>query len=246
MPKPLLSSSSTSAPPVQPSPGDARELLLDVAEREFSVRAFQAVSLREVTRKAGVSLNLVRHHFGSKAGLLAAVHQRLMGPATADRLRTIEALLADEPAPGVEEVFVAAFEPMLRFFHHPRAGERAMFCMRGFFEHEVYWPLVDSTERRIGELILTALQQALSDMPPYEVARRWRVATRIVLVGMLPSSQNVDVPVMLDRVEVEALLADAFLVLTRRQAAPPLEFETLKIWGLTERAGSDAPIEGAR
>ncbi len=55
----------------------------------FGERGIEAVSLREVSREAGVSPALVVHHFGGKAGLVTAVDEAA--------LREFEAAYRSEP-----------------------------------------------------------------------------------------------------------------------------------------------------
>lgn len=53
----------------------ARTAILASAIRLFGERGIEATSLREVARTAAVSPALVVHHFGGKAGLVAAVDE---------------------------------------------------------------------------------------------------------------------------------------------------------------------------
>ena len=55
---------------------DTRERILDVAERLFMERGYEATSLRMVTGAAEVNLAAVNYHFGSKEGLLREVFRR--------------------------------------------------------------------------------------------------------------------------------------------------------------------------
>ncbi len=60
---------------VEPRASDltARATIRNAALRLFADRGAEAVSVRQIAAQAGVSPALVLHHFGSKAGLLAAV-----------------------------------------------------------------------------------------------------------------------------------------------------------------------------
>ncbi|HEY1281572.1 MAG TPA: TetR/AcrR family transcriptional regulator [Acidimicrobiales bacterium] len=53
--------------------GNLRAVLLDAALAEIAERGPQALSLRELARRAGVSHAAPAHHFGDKAGLLTAI-----------------------------------------------------------------------------------------------------------------------------------------------------------------------------
>ena len=47
----------------------SREEILDAAVEAFAARGYEATSVRELTRRLGVSHNLVHHYFRSKADL---------------------------------------------------------------------------------------------------------------------------------------------------------------------------------
>jgi len=69
----------------------------DAALRCFGARGVAATSLREIAEAANVSIGLVQHHFGTKAGLIDAVDAYVM-----EVLRT---RLAGRPiAPGMESI----------------------------------------------------------------------------------------------------------------------------------------------
>jgi len=55
----------------------ARRKLLNAACEVFSERGYSESSLDEVAQRAGVSRGLIYHHFGSKDGLLLALHEEL-------------------------------------------------------------------------------------------------------------------------------------------------------------------------
>ena len=49
--------------------GETRFEILDAALEAFAEAGFEAMSVRKLTRRLGVSHNLVHHHFGSKLEL---------------------------------------------------------------------------------------------------------------------------------------------------------------------------------
>jgi AcrR family transcriptional regulator len=67
---------AASEPRRRRSPEEAKELLLDAAERLFSERGPDAVGLRDVGRDAGVSHGLITHYFKTYEGLVEAVFNR--------------------------------------------------------------------------------------------------------------------------------------------------------------------------
>lgn len=69
----------------------------DAALVNFAARGVGATSLREVACAAGVSIGLVQHHFGTKAGLVAAVDRYVV--------EVIQTTLASGPGPTTPEAF---------------------------------------------------------------------------------------------------------------------------------------------
>src|SRR5215217_2074126 len=53
--------------------GDLRRAILDAAVESISANGSAALSLRELSRRAGVSHAAPIHHFGDKAGVLTAL-----------------------------------------------------------------------------------------------------------------------------------------------------------------------------
>src|SRR3984957_13471493 len=56
----------------------SRARLRDAAVRLFAERGVAGTSVRDIAEAAGVTAGLITHHFGSKAGLKAAVDERLV------------------------------------------------------------------------------------------------------------------------------------------------------------------------
>lgn len=88
------------------------ERIRQAALKCFAMQGASATSLRAVAAEAGVSLGLVQHHFATKAGLIQAVDDYVLGvvieavtrPATvpprdsiADMGSRVSALIADHP-----------------------------------------------------------------------------------------------------------------------------------------------------
>ena len=73
----------------------AKRHLLLTAERLFAQRGCEGVSLREIAQAAGSrNNNAVQYHFGSREGLMAAIHVCRVGDMEAMR----EAMLAPWPS----------------------------------------------------------------------------------------------------------------------------------------------------
>ncbi len=69
---------------------EARDALLDAAERLFAVQGIETASLRDISIEAGQKNNsAAQYHFGDRAGLVAAVFTRRMDRINERRLRMI-------------------------------------------------------------------------------------------------------------------------------------------------------------
>ena len=79
------------------SPEDARALILDAAEKQFSTRGPDASGLKDVAKRAGVSHGLITHYFGTYDLLVIAVLDRRVVRAREQAVK----LLAESP-PGPE------------------------------------------------------------------------------------------------------------------------------------------------
>jgi AcrR family transcriptional regulator len=94
--------------------GDLRRAILDAAVESISVNGSAALSLRELSRRAGVSHAAPIHHFGDKAGVLTA-----LAAEGYDRLADALAAAGDD--------FVEAGVAYVRFAVRHRAHFEVMF-----------------------------------------------------------------------------------------------------------------------
>ena len=97
----------------RPRSTDGRERLLDTAERLFAERGITGVSLREITEAAGQrNASVVQYHFGSRAGLVAAIVERHMTVVDADRTARLDAATPTADDLGVHEAMRILVEPL--------------------------------------------------------------------------------------------------------------------------------------
>ncbi len=92
--------------------GGTKVALIEAAAALIAERGFEAVTVRDITGKAGTNIASVKYHFGSKDDLIDAVVANFVSPVNLKRLARIEAL---EKAGdfSVEELLRAFLEPML-------------------------------------------------------------------------------------------------------------------------------------
>ena len=77
---------------------DAKERLLVAAGPMFADRGYEAVSTRDLSRKAKVNLSAITYHFGGKRGLYDAVVERVlddMAPMRSLVMATLESGMAE-------------------------------------------------------------------------------------------------------------------------------------------------------
>jgi AcrR family transcriptional regulator len=152
-----------------------RTRLLDAAEALFARHGLDGTSLRAITTRAGVNLAAVNYHFGTKAGLVAAVFQRRAEPLNRDRLaRLAAARQASAPAPpAVETVLDALLRPALALRNQPKATHFLRLLARVFSEPGAIRQEMLSQFRPTAESFLDALTAAAPHVPRRELV--WRL-----------------------------------------------------------------------
>ena len=94
---------------------DTKTRLLDAAESLLAFQGIGNTSLRQITEKAGVNLALVKYHFESKDGLVAATLQRRLEPINAIRIHLLEELEARHPNGPLplDDILTALIRPVV-------------------------------------------------------------------------------------------------------------------------------------
>jgi AcrR family transcriptional regulator len=97
--------------PTKEGSGEAtRERILDAAEELFAEHGFDGVTVRQVTRKAGVDVALAHYYFGTKRGLFDSVFLRRAAILNDARLKAIDDYQVNPGPEGATiEGFVQAF-----------------------------------------------------------------------------------------------------------------------------------------
>jgi AcrR family transcriptional regulator len=108
-----------------------RERILDAAELLFAEKGFHAVSVRDITRAAGVDVALVNYHFGGKQLLFESVFMRRAEILNIERLRKLEIVIdrAHPRAPSVESIIDAFTHPLLDRSSRGSPGWKAWFAI---------------------------------------------------------------------------------------------------------------------
>jgi AcrR family transcriptional regulator len=108
------------------APEEARQEILDAAERVFADHQPDQVGLKEVAREAGVSHALITHYFGTYAGLIeAALERRTRATREAALVRLREPAALSRPSELLGLLFRMLQDPVhLRLMRWQLASER--------------------------------------------------------------------------------------------------------------------------
>jgi AcrR family transcriptional regulator len=92
--------------------GEARERILDAAEKLFAVSGYDAVSFRDLTEAAGVSLSAIHYHFGSKQAVFSEIFARRAALLTSRRTELLAAAHRySDGQPSLEGILDAFLRP---------------------------------------------------------------------------------------------------------------------------------------
>lgn len=121
------------------SQGTTRERLLEAAEALFAERGYDAVSVRDVARRARANLAAAGYHFGSKEQLFVEALAGRARPLNARRLAALEALEAGGTVPPLRAVLDAFSRTMIEeALADPERGTRLhRLVSRAFAESDV-------------------------------------------------------------------------------------------------------------
>lgn len=173
--------------------GDTKARILDAAEDIFIECGFEAMSLRQITSRAGVNLAAVNYHFGSKEALIHAMLSRRLDRLNDERLKLLERFDAQlGPRLTCEHVLGAMFIPALRLSRDPRVGGRAFLKLLGraytdpsAFIHN----FLNGHYASVAERFFEAFQRALPHLPREELG--WRLHFAIgALSGVLAGADT--------------------------------------------------------
>lgn len=159
--------------PDDPVIAPTAERVLEATEELCAERGLESVSIRDIAKRANVSISVIYHHYGSKIDLLKAVIYRRLGELFAVRAGILEELEGD-PAPPLEKVLFAIIAPLPLLRSEGRAGE-----ITGLFLARVLLSTVPEIKRdidagagRLGGLI-DLLQRAVPHLTREEIC--WRL-----------------------------------------------------------------------
>ena len=161
---------SPSAPPELSTP----ERILRSAERLFSERGIDGVSLREITTDSGVNSASLHYHFGSKIAVLERIFELRAAPIAKERERLLSQLKVNRQGrPKIEDVLHAFLRPALESQDTADGDSFRMLRARLAFEREgVRRRVLDKAFNRSSPMALQALAKALPHLSAEEL--HWR------------------------------------------------------------------------
>ncbi|MFN3230036.1 MAG: TetR/AcrR family transcriptional regulator, partial [Asticcacaulis sp.] len=114
--EPPLKSARRGRPPKTTEGGEARDMILDVAEELFAMHGFHGVTIRQVAREAGFDTALIHYYFGAKRSLFDAVFLRRAEVLNRDRMEALNSYaLKEGPNMTVEGLIGAFVLPVMRW-----------------------------------------------------------------------------------------------------------------------------------
>jgi len=165
------------------------DALLQAAQAAFSERPVDAVTVEEIAERAGVAVGSIYNHFGSKAGLHAAVVERALD---VDR-EFMDLAYTDERSP-VDQLYAAA-EEYLEFYLQSPEYFRMLAFPAGPGRYQAGQDLADRLARAVDEQngrMVDALARAVDEgiarpVDPQEVATvLWAAWNGIISLGWRP------------------------------------------------------------
>ncbi len=157
-----------------PREGSAtREKIIDAAERLFAVRGFHGVSIRDITRAAGVDVALANYHFGPKKNLLATVLERRAQVLNDERLHMLaEAKQKAAPKAASTEAVINAFTyPLNNRSARGGPGWKSYFALVAQINNSPEWGGVMMSRYfdHVVQVFIEALREALPNCPDREL-----------------------------------------------------------------------------
>ncbi|RKQ71882.1 TetR family transcriptional regulator [Litorimonas taeanensis] len=154
-------------PAVEPKAKKSRKILiLDSAEALFAQYGYDGVTLRQITKRAGVDLALANYHFGPKRDLFNAVLERRADIVNSARFKALdECLQASKGAPSVEGIIDAYLRPLGEIQSSADDGLRHYLALIAYVNnsHEYGKEFMTQFFNPLVQRFIDALRQALPE-----------------------------------------------------------------------------------
>lgn len=152
-----------------------KDRILDTGEQLFAEKGYAGTSVRSLAAAAEVDLGAIGYHFGSKAGLFAAILRRRFLPITAQRLAALEEIEWERPNDeALREILKAFMLPAVRLITHPAYGEawqRLILWSR--IEPAAFQEADETNAEEVFPQYLKAFTRQLPHLSKREIAHRF-------------------------------------------------------------------------
>ncbi|MEO8747483.1 MAG: TetR/AcrR family transcriptional regulator [Rhodanobacter sp.] len=167
--------------------GDTRSRLLEATEWLFIEGGYEAMSLRQITARAGANLAAVNYHFGSKEALMQELLSKRLDQLNRDRLQLLSACELQHPEGlGAAAVLGMLFIPAVVLSQGRTSGPAFMRLLGRVYSDPS--PFIRSYlldhYRPISGRFFEAFARALPELPRQELGLRLHFALK-ALSGML-------------------------------------------------------------
>jgi AcrR family transcriptional regulator len=163
-----------------PVPGGVKARLLAAALARFEAEGFEAASVTDIARDAGVTTGALYHHFGSKPELFATLREE-MERRVRDRMEGAFAAVGGGPA-GLAAALRVGVDAAVRF-----GAVRVLSDPAGSAERDVLRPtlrgLIDGAPGPAPEVLLGAYRAALAAIAGGATPEATRAAIDWLLSG---------------------------------------------------------------
>lgn len=140
------------------------ERILDAAEALFSEHGYDGVSTRAITDLAGVRLNLLSYHFGSKEKLFQAVIDRRLDVVVERRAAALARLRESGDAVTVGAILRAFIHPYYELSHGDHGWLNYARLIALVSRSERDYQMLDAYMQKTVGVFVQALQEALPDV----------------------------------------------------------------------------------
>ena len=167
----------------------AKKRILDAAEELFATEGLEAVSLRDVTSKAKVSLASIHYHFGSRQGLVEAVIDRRLAPVNKRRMMLFTKAQEEkgsEPL-AAEELLILFLCPLLDMISESKGGFVFMRLL-GFANTDPQKDVQELLKAQYHDVtaeLSLRMRKALPEIPEEEMLWRLRFMAGAMSYAML-------------------------------------------------------------
>lgn len=150
---------------------DTKAQIVAAASKVFARDGFEAASLREILRDAGVNAASAHYHFGSKEVVYRRTVERWIVPLTLQRAESLNALLKlpQTPYERLDSLIHAYISPYLRLCGDTEAHPYLIMVARFAYEpphvvQPLYDEIIGPTRSRYVEALVAALPELELDL----------------------------------------------------------------------------------